>query len=110
MKTCEFVTGGLGILFLCKMIDKNRTVLITGATGLLGIALLRLAPKSYKIIPTFSTNPKLDNYRRLRFYHLDVTSVEEINNIFETFKPNIVIHCAGIGNVDFLREEQKSSI
>jgi dTDP-4-dehydrorhamnose reductase len=87
----------------------EKTVLITGATGLLGTALLKSAPKKYRIIPTFLTNSRMENYLGYKFYSLDITSVREIHKIFKTFNPKIVIHCAGIGSVDLCEKNKRSA-
>lgn len=75
-------------------------ILITGGSGLLGKSLLETAPKEYILSLTYNKNWPLDTKQAI-WYHLDVRNRADIFELFELVKPNVVIHCASIGSVDF---------
>ncbi len=82
-------------------------VLLTGSTGLLGRAVLATAPGSYKVFPVFSKNPPLN--LGYKFLQTDITKKNEVNAIFEKVKPDVVIHAASIGNVDYCERNQEEA-
>ena len=75
---------------------EHTRVLITGASGLLGKYLLGCVPEG---VEAFGTH--YCNFNGKQDYHLDVLSTDEINYVFMYARPNIVIHLAAIGSVDF---------
>jgi dTDP-4-dehydrorhamnose reductase len=72
-------------------------ILCTGGSSLLGKYLLQTSPKDYEVESTFYTNP----IPGLSLYHLDVCNQSQVDYVFSRVKPDIVIHCAAIGSVDF---------
>jgi dTDP-4-dehydrorhamnose reductase len=73
-------------------------VLIIGGSSLLGRYLVQTKPKSYITESTWYTNPADCNYQ------LDVTNKSQVSYIFDRVRPDLVIHCAAIGNVDFAEQ------
>lgn len=71
------------------------TVLITGGSGLLGKSLKETKLPGYDIYSTWYTNCIGSDYQ------LDVCNKSQVNYIFNHVKPDIVIHCAANGSVDF---------
>jgi len=67
-------------------------ILIIGASGLLGSKLYEKLSQHYKVTGAYSTNKQ----EGLHFY--DMTNKD--STIFQETKPDIVIHTAGITNVD----------
>ena len=68
-------------------------VLVTGAKGMLGQDLCPiLEDEGYDVIET-----DIDT--------LDITNSNSVDSVFESVKPNIVIHCAAYTNVDKAEEE-----
>lgn len=80
--------------------SKNR-VLVTGASGLLGLELLRyLSDSGFKAVGTYNSNPKLTdkNYRNLKCNVGDAGSVaglaKKIGNV------DVIFHCASMTGID----------
>ncbi len=69
-------------------------VLITGATGLLGKGLMETIPNSHG---TWYTN----SYHSIPLHNLDICNRQQVNYVMNIVRPNVVIHCAGIGDVEF---------
>jgi dTDP-4-dehydrorhamnose reductase len=64
----------------------QRTVLVTGAGGLIGSHLLKCAPA---FVPEY-------NVVGLTRHHLDLTNGPAVRRAFEWYKPHLVIHCAAL--------------
>lgn len=71
-------------------------VLITGGSSLLGKYLEITKPESVDLHSTWFTN-----YVGDCSYHLDVCNKSQVAYVFEKAKPEIVIHCAAVGSVDY---------
>jgi dTDP-4-dehydrorhamnose reductase len=80
-------------------------VLITGAGGLLGTSLsMTLESYNYEVYSGY--NVSLPLYGKP--IKMDLSDPNQINRAFEKIRPNIIIHCAAITNVDMC--EQKKSL
>jgi len=73
---------------------QNIKVLITGATGLLGKHLLEVIPNS---IGTWFTNSHFSK----PLYQMDISNKSQCRYVIDIVKPNVIIHCAGIGSVEY---------
>ena len=73
-------------------------VLITGASGLLGRKLFEVISKTEETTGTYFGN------RIEGLYYLDVSDKNSVNNFFEKLKPDMIIHCAVLVNVDYCEE------
>lgn len=71
-------------------------VLITGASSLLGKALLQTCPRDTNLTQTW-----FSNYVGVPMYQMNVCDKLQVGYIFERAKPELVIHCAAIGSVDY---------
>jgi dTDP-4-dehydrorhamnose reductase len=72
-------------------------VLITGGSSLLGRALLDTAPQDTEVEATWYTN-----YVSLAVGHqLNITDKSQVRYLFDRVQPELVIHCAANGSVDF---------
>jgi len=71
-------------------------VLCTGGSSLLGKALLESCPTNTVFESTWYTN-----YVGLNMHHLDICNKSQVAYIFERTKPDVVIHCAAVGSVDY---------
>ena len=72
-------------------------VLITGATGLLGKHLYETIGHSYG---TWFTN----SYHREPLYRLDINNKLQVCYLMNIIKPDVVIHCAAIGDVEYAEQ------
>src|SRR5688572_6590804 len=71
--------------------------LITGGSSLLGKALLNTIPQDYQVESTWYTN-----YVGAQAGHqLNVTDKSQVRYLFDRVQPELVIHCAANGSVDF---------
>jgi dTDP-4-dehydrorhamnose reductase len=78
------------------MISTGKTVLITGVSGLLGSYLMKTIPQGWNAYGTWMTTMVLNgNYR------MDITDRVTVSRVFDVVRPDIVIHCAAIGSVDY---------
>jgi dTDP-4-dehydrorhamnose reductase len=75
-------------------------VMITGASGLLGKALIATAPSEYELCLTYHNHKPNGNYETVQFDLSKDVNLDEI-------RPDIIIHCAAIGSVD---EVQKNFV
>lgn len=70
-------------------------VLITGGSSLLGRALLKTKPAEIEVEATWYSNyvqPMI---------HLDIANKSQVPYVFDRVKPEVVIHCAANGSVDY---------
>ena len=85
--------------------------MITGGTGLLGIAMQQSAPKDIQGFSVYFPERSLPVSLSFSPFVADVSDRTKMLSIFEWTKPDIVIHAAAIGSVDFAetnREETKN--
>ncbi|MGN0807255.1 MAG: dTDP-glucose 4,6-dehydratase [Candidatus Coproplasma sp.] len=89
----------------------KKTILVTGGTGFIGNCFCKLLLEErpeYRVINvdvcTYAANPstireelKNPNYK---FYKTDIRNRKEINEIFETEKPDVVVNFAAESHVD----------
>jgi dTDP-4-dehydrorhamnose reductase len=71
-------------------------VLITGGSGLLGQYLNIQISKKHKILTLYNTN--IGNCGNFYSQKIDLLNFEQLENIFNDFKPEIVIHTAALAN------------
>jgi dTDP-4-dehydrorhamnose reductase len=84
-------------------------VLITGGTGLLGKALVGKAGGRFEIIATYSGNYQMRDTGQIKYYNIDIRDEQKYRNLFKDFKPEAVIHAAGIGNPDYAQKFKKET-
>lgn len=75
---------------------------ITGASGMLGNALVSLISKSHQVLAT--SRSKGLEAKNVEWDCFDLTNFELLNLWLKKFKPDIVIHCAAIVNIDFCED------
>lgn len=81
-------------------------VFITGSTGLLGTALLHNMPKGITVGGSVNKNRFLPNIPSVHYEYMDITKPRVVKRVLTGFKPDVVIHTAGIGNVDYCEQHQ----
>jgi dTDP-4-dehydrorhamnose reductase len=80
------------------LVFEKKKLLVIGASGLLGSKLMVQA--ATKCAVSGSYNPEVDGKSSWRLEPLDVGSKEEVEKLFEKVKPEVVILCAAMTNVD----------
>jgi dTDP-4-dehydrorhamnose reductase len=73
-------------------------VLITGATGLLGAEVVKHFRKNWHQVLECSRAPLtvVDSHRA----SMDITDPDQVEAIFDAFRPDVVVHCAAMTHVD----------
>lgn len=79
-------------------------VLITGVSGLTGKYLMRCAPEQYNISGTWHSHAQAFGYK------MDLAKQSSIDSVFDKFQPQVVIHCAAIGSVDYCEKHFDEAI
>ena len=74
-------------------------VLVIGANGQLGGALMRVLKTDFDVIGTYVVDEPDE------LVHLDITDNDEINKVLDEVKPNIVINTAALTHVDRCEEK-----
>lgn len=79
---------------------RQRTVLITGGTGLLGQGLYATVPPGWSIV-SIHRRPYPTNAPGIVELVVDITSRREIERLFAAHRFDAVVHAAGIASVDY---------
>lgn len=79
-----------------------KTVLVTGANGLLGQKLVKLLAEdaSLRTVAT-ARQPLFQTIEGVRFAELDITHANQVDRVISTVKPDIVINTAAATQVDW---------
>jgi len=80
-----------------------KTVLLTGSSGLLGKYLRETKPDSVDLKCTYH------EYAPVPARRMDIMSQDAIKSTFDEMKPDVVIHCAANGDVDYAEENYEKS-
>jgi len=100
-----------------KNFVQNKKILITGAGGSIGSEIARLCEKygaeelvlvENSEFNLYAINEELKIKRKL--YLIDVAKKEELRNVFETEKPDIVIHAAAFKHVPICEYNPRSAV
>ena len=71
-------------------------ILITGSSGLLGRYLELELSKNHEILATYSNNK--ENFDKSNFIRIDIRHGEKLNELFDSFRPELTIHTAAFTN------------
>lgn len=84
-------------------------ILVTGSNGLLGQKLIKLLGNKpdIELLATSKGANRVSNQEGYQYQALDITNQQEINSIFDTFKPNVVINTAAMTNVDACEKDKE---
>ena len=100
----------------------NKVILVTGAAGSIGSELAKqiaaFDPKKIIILDQGETAlhdielhfKKQEHKCRSNFELIDVTNLEELSCVFETYKPEIIFHAAAYKHVPVLEKNYKQAI
>jgi dTDP-4-dehydrorhamnose reductase len=79
----------------------KKRLLITGANGMLGSALVQTYQKNYEVYATGSNQNGLDYFHRYKSFDLEEESYE---NLIRWSQPDVVIHCAALTDGNHCQE------
>lgn len=88
----------------------NR-ILITGANGLLGQALVRRmsASHEYDVLATARDDDPRFEEASCGYAPMDVTNPDEVTAVFQDFTPNVVINCAAMSDVSACEDNRNEA-
>lgn len=86
-----------------------KRVLITGGTGLLGVAIQQSAPKNIQGFSLYFPERCLPVSIPFSVLAADVSDRMKMQSIFQWAKPDVVIHAAAIGSVDFAERNREET-
>lgn len=105
------------------MIDGHERVLVTGAAGFIGSAVAaRLASTGFRVLGCDNFNdyytPKLKHDRvhallspaRIECVPLELSDAAQVENIFRTFQPDLVVHLAAQAGVRYSLENPSAYV
>ena len=75
-------------------------ILVTGSNGLLGQKLIEKLSKKMDVLATARGDNRLPFKENYSFASLDITDKNNVDEVFNEFKPDVVIHGAAMTNVD----------
>lgn len=82
-------------------------VLITGASGLLGKALIENNEQQHEVIATYIGNYTMRDQGSVQYFKIDIRDKNGYENLFRKYKPQVTIHTAGIGSPDFAEQNKE---
>ena len=86
-------------------------VLLTGGSSLLGWAFLKQAPAEWEIVVALHHNQDLpSSCRPARIAALDITRRDQVKELFERVRPEVVVHLSSIGSLDYCKEHPEEKI
>lgn len=91
------------------MVTPPRTVLITGATGLLGQGLLQQAPQGWSIVSVHRRPYPADTPGVVEVT-MDVSNRPALEQLFAAHRFDAVVHAAGIASVDYSEQHVEESL
>lgn len=85
-----------------------KKILIIGVSGLTGYQLANLTKNSYDVYGTY--NKRNIDINDCEIFHLNKNDKDKINSIFNEIKPEIVIDCAALHNVDYCENNRDKTL
>lgn len=84
-------------------------ILVTGSNGLLGQKLIKLLGNKpdIELLATSKGANRVSNKEGYQYQSLDITNQQEINTVFDVFKPDAVINTAAMTNVDSCEDDKE---
>jgi len=88
-------------------VEKAEKILITGGSGLLGSNIARIAARDFEVYATYSSHPS--QIPACHFMPLDIRDRQQVLSLLKNIKPAVVIHTAGLVNVDYCEEHEEEA-
>lgn len=82
-------------------------VLLTGGTGLLGKYLIQRRLHNCEITAIYAGDYFVENHDNIKYLKIDVRDNALQAELFNSFKPNVVIHTAAVGSPDFAEKNRE---
>ena len=92
-----------------SQVETPLRVLITGGTGLLGVALQKTAPSGVQGFTTYFPEHSLPTPLLFPTRVANVVERKAMQSVFEEVQPDVVIHTAAIGSVDYAEKNQEAT-
>lgn len=87
--------------------DKNEKLIVIGASGLLGSHIAKYyVKKGVEVIATSQNHDLVETSPNLTILKLDILDSNAVKDVLTRYKPHVLIHCAGITNVDYCEDNQ----
>ena len=93
------VPGTIDTTLISKPMSKQQTILVTGASGLLGANLARHYAKVSKCHGWYGSNPV--NIAGVESQQIDITDHDAVTSAIALIQPDTIIHCAAATNVEW---------
>ncbi len=86
-----------------RLVEESKRLLIIGASGLLGSKIYKQAGEEYQVSGSY--NPEVDGKSAWRLEPLDIGSKDEVDRLFDKARPDAVVLCAAMTNVDLCERQ-----
>lgn len=83
----------------------KKKILITGARGQLGKEVAKIYDGEAELIKTDTCIDQENNIR-----YLDISNMDQVTDVILSYKPNVIINCAAMTNVDLCEKMQIDAI
>ncbi len=80
-------------------------LLITGATGILGSEIVEKGHLKYQLFGTYNQTKNQENDLRCSYHKLNISDKKAVEDYMDVIKPDCIIHCAAMTNVDECEKE-----
>lgn len=87
----------------------KKKILITGSNGLLGQKLVKqlISNDEFEFLATSSGKNRIEKYTGFKYQPLDITDHDQVNNVIQSYKPDIIINTAAMTNVDACESDKQ---
>lgn len=82
-------------------------VLLTGGTGLLGKYLIQRQLPNCEIVAIYVGDYFMEDRDNVKYLKIDIRDKDLQTELFSSFKPDVVIHTAGVGSPDFAEKNRE---
>jgi dTDP-4-dehydrorhamnose reductase len=90
-----------------EIFNKASKILVTGASGMLGACLVKFWSNKYNVFATSRSNFSDNTAKNYKIFDL---KSENYGELIKWAKPDIIVHCAAITNVDYCEENPEEAM